>query len=129
MRIAILVATTILFATQTAWADIVRHSTIPSAFTGTWAASSDACQKNDGSAIALSGKRYANSESRCRVDWVDEIPALQGPIYSAHLRCTSRARPASKSISNVVLSQRDGKQISMGSDLYSLRPFERCPAR
>ena len=126
MRIATLVATTVLLATQPVWADIVRHSAIPSAFWGTWAAGSDTCQKKGPDVIVLSAKRFVQPESKCRVDWVDETAAAQGPIYSAHLRCTSVAKPARKTISNVVLARKDAKNISMGSDLYDLKIYEPC---
>jgi len=126
MRLAGLLATTVVFATQPASADIVRHLTIPNSFWGTWASSSDACQKQSGSAVVLSSKRYATSDSKCHVDWVDETAAAQGPIYSAHLRCTGLHKPARKTISNVVFAQRDARKISIGSNLYDLKTYERC---
>ena len=109
---------------QGALADIVRHSSVPSQFLGRWAASTDDCGKKSNSAIVLSSHRYAGGGKVCSVDWVDELPGADGPIYSAHLKCAS---PGDQS-SNIVLRKKDANQISAGATFDALKILQRCPA-
>ena len=124
-------ATTILLATiaamlsQAVFADIVRHASIPSQFIGTWAASTDDCNKAGKSAIVLSATSYAEGAKVCTVDWVDERPGANAPIYSAHLKC---AAPENQP-SNIVLWKKAADQISAGATLDTLKTLQRCPAK
>ena len=68
-------------------ADIVRHSGVPEHFWGKWAPSADLC-RDDKSTVVVSGKGYLTAQESCEVQWVAETAGRNGPIYSAHMRCS-----------------------------------------
>lgn len=124
-------ATTIIFAaiggliSQAALADIVRHPSLPAEFAGKWATSADDCGKADNSAIVLSAKSYSEGTNVCTVEWVDELPGTNVPIYAAHLKCTTSRNQSP----NIVLRRKDANQISAGATLDTLKSLQRCPAK
>ena len=128
MRIIGVSIVVIALASQTAVADIKRHASIPEALWGSWAPSQDGCKGDAKPVIVLAAKAYSTAERKCDVDWVSETAGARGPIYSAHLRCSSKP-PAKASISNVIIRPDDAKQISIGSDFNKLKTYQKCDAK
>ena len=122
----IIVAAIAVLASLPAFADIVRHSSVPKALWGTWAVNAEACQQDKKSSITLSEKAYDNSDLQCAVDWVSEMPSGRGPVYSARLLCSPAKEPGKKTPSNVVLLAKDNDQLSIGADLDNLKIHQRC---
>jgi hypothetical protein len=127
MRISSLLAIVAMVVSQTAAAGVVRHSAIPESFWGTWSPIGEACDKADKS-IAMSAMSYVSAEATCTVDWVSETPGARGPIYSAHLQCSTTAERVRDTASNVILWPKDADQISVGADFSNLKDYRRCPA-
>lgn len=125
MRTTIVAAIAAL-ASLPAFADIVRHSSVPEALWGTWAVNAEACQQENKSSITLSKKAYSNSDLQCAVDWVSEMPSGQGPIYSARLLCSPAKGSGEKTPSNLVLLSKDNNKLSIGADLDHLKVHQRC---
>jgi hypothetical protein len=114
---------------QIAAAHVVRHNSIPQSYLGSWAPDSETCKESDKSVIALSAKTYVSSGVKCTVDWVSETPGPHGPIFSAHLQCSSPAAPPEKEVmSNLVIRPQNDHQIAMGPDFASLKNYRRCSA-
>jgi hypothetical protein len=101
MRSAGILAIIAAFGSQTAFADVVRHSTIPESIRAMWAASAEDCDANK-SVIVLSAKTYVNSEVNCTIGSGDEAPGQHGPMYSARMQA--------------------------GPDVDHLMTYQRCPS-
>jgi hypothetical protein len=127
-RMAFLVSIAV-FAPNVAAGDIVRHSSIPQAYWGTWMASEGACGDADKPAIVLSAKTYVSPTANCTVDYVSETAGAKGPFYSARLLCSDAPSGARKK-SAVYLIIRPGTadQISVGPGFDSLVVYQRCSA-
>src|SRR5262249_35901012 len=69
-------------------ADSVRHLSVPERFWGTWAPSIDLC-RDDKSVFVVSAKGYVTSQANCTIQWLTETAGAEGPIYSAHMRCSN----------------------------------------
>jgi hypothetical protein len=106
-----------------ATADVVRHSDVPTALQGTWAAKPEECQKDD--KIVLSANTYESADTICTVDWVSETAGPRGPRYSAHMQC-SKGRNSQKQIVDTIFLPTDADHISLGSTFGSLRSLQRC---
>jgi hypothetical protein len=128
MRTIATLATAAMLVSQAAVADVKRHQFIPESFRGSWAPSADACKNADKSIIVLSAKTYTSSEANCTVAWVSETAAARGPLYSAHLQCPKPGEGAQKTQSDVIFSQKDANQISIGAGFSSLKDYQRCSA-
>jgi hypothetical protein len=112
---------------QIANAHVVRLSTIPQNYWGTWAASADACPDTQ-KALVLSAKTYVTSASSCAVDYLSETPSEHGSVYSARLQCAKAAGGQKKSILNLIIRPDNANQISVGPGFSSLTAYQRCPS-
>jgi hypothetical protein len=130
MRNLLLLAMLVL-SSQVADGREIRRNDIPEAFRGTWATTTDGCkdESKDGSKspIVLSARSYAGPAGSCDVDYVMETPGRGGAIYSVRMRCQP-AQQKTKTISNLILRQGDGGQISLGPTFESVASHRRCPA-
>jgi hypothetical protein len=125
---AILIIAAVTFAPHVATAGDVRHERIPDSYAGRWAPDSQVCKDKDKdkAVITLSAKAYANAEANCTVDWVTETASPRGPVYSAHLQCSSRAAPGQKAAANLIIRSEDIDKISAGPDFGNLKIYQRC---
>ena len=108
-------------------ADSVRHLSVPERFWGTWAPSPDLCRDKK-SIFVVSEKGYVTSEASCAIQWLTETAGASGPIYSAHMRCTSLTAPDEKTELNRVILPKEGGQLSAGPDFQDLTHYQRCLA-
>jgi len=76
------------------FADSVRHLSVPERFWGIWAPSTDLC-RDDKSIFVVSAKGYVTAQANCTIQWLTETAGADGPIYSAHMRCSNPAAPES----------------------------------
>jgi hypothetical protein len=103
MRIVIVFASVLLLGA--ALAD-VRHVSVPEWLWGTWAPSAELC-RDDKSIIVMSEKSYMTSQANCTVQWLTETAAADGPIYSAHMRCSLPSTPEHETESNRIKTHLD----------------------
>jgi hypothetical protein len=122
-----LVLPMLVLLSQSAAADVVRHTKIPEPLHGTWAVSEADCGDENKKGIVLAAATYESSEQKCTVLWVTETATPRGPLFSAHLQC-SAANGSAKSISNVLLRSSGANQISAGTDFENVKNYQRCPA-
>jgi hypothetical protein len=108
-------------------ADSVRHLSVPERFWGTWAPSPDLCRDKK-SIFVVSEKGYVTSEASCAIQWLTETAGANGPIYSAHMRCTNLTAPDEKTELNRIILPKEGGQLSAGADFQDLTHYQRCPA-
>ena len=108
-------------------ADSVRHLSVPERFWGTWAPSPDHCRDKK-SIFVVSEKGYVTSEASCAIQWLTETAGASGPIYSAHMRCTSLTAPDEKTELNHIILPKEGGQLSAGPDFQDLTHYQRCLA-
>ena len=80
------------------------------------------------SIIVVSEKGYVTPEASCEIQWLTETAGGSGPIYSAHMRCTSLAAPDEKTELNRIILPKEGGQLSAGPDFQNLTHYQRCPA-
>jgi hypothetical protein len=118
------------FVPQVATAYVLRSSSIPEAYWGTWAPTDTTCKDADKSTtLVLSAQAYLRSATSCAVEYVSETPSPKGPIYSAHLQCSNPAGPAQKKTSaDLIIRPGEANQIYVGPDFPSLKPYQRCSA-
>ena len=124
MRIIIAFACVLL--SGGALADSVRHLSVPERIWGTWAPSADLCRDSK-STFVVSAKGYETSQASCAIQWVTETAGADGPIYSAHMRCSSRAEPPETTEETRVIVSNDRGQLSAGSDFKDLKSYRLCP--
>jgi hypothetical protein len=108
-------------------ADSVRHLSVPERFWGTWAQSPELCRDKK-SIVVVSEKGYVTPEASCEVQWLTETAGGSGPIYSAHMRCTSLTAPNEKTELNRIILPKESGQLSAGPDFHDLTHYQRCPA-
>src|SRR5262249_50232353 len=125
MRTVFVLASALL--SGSALADTVRYPRVPERFWGTWAATADLC-RNDKSIIIVSAKGYVTAQASCTVQWVIATAGAGGPIYSAHMRCSSPSTPEQKTELNRIIVPIDNDQLSAGVDYKDLKSYQRCPA-
>jgi hypothetical protein len=125
MRTVFVLASALL--SGAALADTVRYPSVPERFWGTWAPSADLC-RDDESIIVVSAKGYVTSQASCTVQWVVATAGAGGPIYSAHMRCSSLSTPEQKTELNRIIVPIDNDQLSAGVDFKDLKGYQRCPA-
>ena len=109
-----------------ALADSVRHLSVPERLWGTWAPSADLCSDSK-STFVVSAKGYVTSQASCAIQWVTETAGADGPIYSAHMRCASRAEPQETTEVNEIIVSNDRGQLSAGPDFKDLKSYRLCP--
>jgi hypothetical protein len=108
-------------------ADSVRHLSVPERFWGTWAPSTDLC-RDDKSVFVVSAKGCVTSQANCTIQWVTETPGGDGPIYSAHMRCSNPAAPEQTTEVNRIIMPNDRGELSAGPDFSQLKFYRRCPS-
>ncbi len=92
----------------------VRHVSVPEWLWGTWAPSAELC-RDDKSIIVMSEKSYVTSQANCTVQWLTETAAADGPIYSAHMRCSRPSTSEHETESNRIIVPKDNGQLSVGA--------------
>ena len=116
-------------APQVVTAAVVRHSSLPETYRGTWAPSAGSCKNTDKSAIVLSAKAYKGPEGSCAVISISKTPGQHGSVYSARLDCSSPEVGAQKkTIVNLIVRPNSATQISVGPSFNSLTVYQRCSA-
>ena len=129
MRKFALLAFVSALAPQVVTADVVRHSSVPQTYRGTWAPSAGSCENTDKSAIVLSAKAYKGPEGSCAVISISKTPGQHGSVYSARLDCSSPGVGAhKKTIVNLIIRPDSATQISAGPSFNSLKHYQRCSA-
>src|SRR5262249_18354179 len=129
MRGRVLLASIVVLAPQLADARIVRHSSIPQAYWGTWMPAGTCTSADKAPAIVLAAKSYRSAAVTCDVEYVSETPGARAPIFSAHLLCADTDAPGrKKSVTDVIIRSDEGDQISLGSAFESLTGYQRCGA-
>jgi hypothetical protein len=107
-------------------ADSVRHQSVPERFWGTWAPSTEHCSDSK-STFVVSAKGYVTSQASCTIQWVTETAGADGPIYSAHMRCSNPAAPEETTEMNQIIVSNDREQLSAGPDFKELKSYRLCP--
>jgi hypothetical protein len=126
MRSAVVLALVAVLAPRFATAHVVRHSSIPEAYTGTWTPVGT-CGSTDAKAIVLAAKTYTKQAATCTVDFVSETAGAQGPIFSARLLCGGAQGPGSRpSTATLIIRPDNGDRISLGAAFGSLAAYQRC---
>src|SRR5215469_16658433 len=100
-----IIALACVFLSNPSLADTVRHPGVPERFWGTWAPSADLCRDNK-STFVVSAKGYVTS-ANCAIQWLTETAGSDGPIYSAHLRCSSLTAPQETTEVNQIIVSND----------------------
>lgn len=114
----------IILASNIAVADVVRRDSIPAPYWGAWTTTGPNL-----SVVRLSAKTYTDGEESCAVKWVSEVPSASGPIYSAHLQCSSRSAPTKGQFPvNLVIWPRSSDEIAVGPSFTLLNVFHLCGA-
>ena len=124
MRIIIAFASALV--SSAALADSVRHLTVPERFWGKWAPSADLCGDNK-STFVVSAKGYVTSQANCAIQWITETAGADGPIYSAHMRCSSLAEPQETTEVNQIIVSNDRGELSAGPEFKELKRYRLCP--
>ena len=109
-----------------ALADSVRHLSVPERLWGTWAPSADLCTDSK-STFVVSAKGYVTPQANCAIQWVAETAGADGPNYSAHMRCASRAEPQETTEVNQIIVSNGRGQLSAGPDFKDLKSYQLCP--
>src|ERR1700746_4182067 len=122
MRIIVAFASVLLSGASLA--DSVRHLSVPERLWGTWAPSADLCSDNK-STFVVSAKGYVTSQANCAIQWVTETAGAEGPIYSAHMRCSNSAAPEQTTEANRVIVPNDRGELSAGPDFRQLTVYRR----
>ena len=126
-RIVPLISFIVVLTPCVAMAHVVRHTTFPDAYQGTWATEAASCAPDKG-AIVISAKTYVAPGATCTVVYVDETAGTNGSIFAARLSCSSGTdKAAKKSFTNVIIRpDKDG--MSVGPTFESLAAYQRCPS-
>jgi hypothetical protein len=113
-----------ILISNVAMADVVRHDSVPDSYWGAWMTTG-----SDRFVIELSAKTYANDEANCAVTWVSETAGASGPIYAAHLQCSTRSGKAGGDfLSNLIIWPKSSGEIAVGHGFTRLKIFRRCRA-
>jgi hypothetical protein len=115
-----------VFLSSVSLADVVRRSGVPEHFWGKWAPSAGLC-RDDKSVVVVSEKGYATAQESCEVQWVAKTPGRNGPIHSAHMRCSSLTVPKQTAALNLIIVPNDSGQLSAGPEFKELKTYDRCP--
>jgi hypothetical protein len=124
MRTIIAIASALV--SSAALADSVRHLTVPERFWGTWAPSADLCRDSK-STFVVSAKGYVTSQANCTIQWITETAGTDGPIYSAHMRCSNSDAPQETTEVNQIIVSNDRGELSAGPDFKALKSYRLCP--
>ena len=108
-----------MIMSDAATADVVRHSSIPERYWGTWVGAEE-------SVFVLSAKSYVSPGANCSVEWVSQTAGARGSIYSARLHCFSPAgRAGTTATSDLIIWPENIDRIAVGPDFKNLRVFRR----
>src|SRR5437016_5925829 len=88
---------------------------LPGATFGIWAPSTDLC-RDDKSIFVVSAKGYVTAQANCTIQWLTETAGADGPIYSAHMRCSNPAAPEETMEVNRIIMPKDPGELSAGPD-------------
>jgi hypothetical protein len=124
MRIIVALVSALL--SSASLADTVRHLSVPERFWGTWAPSAELCH-DDKSTFVVSAKGYVTSQASCAIQWVTETAGADGPIYSAHMRCSSSHASEQTTEVNRIIVPNDRGELSAGPGFNDLTSYRRCP--
>jgi hypothetical protein len=126
-RISVLIIAISAVLSQSAAGDEIRHTTFPTAMTGSWAQTAEQCTAKDGSNILIAPSKYGDARGNCNVRWIVETAGSQGLNYAVHALCTSVSKPAKTEVVNIIIRpQKDGR-ASMGRSFEDLKTYQRCP--
>ena len=126
MRTAFALMAAVAIAPQVASAHVVRHSSIPEIYWGTWAPGRDACNVDDKAAFVLSAKAYVGPAGNCSVDYVSETATPKGSTYSARLLCPGTGAQKKRTVSNIIFRSDADGGMSAGSSFAGLKAHRRC---
>src|SRR5258707_2051359 len=87
----------------------------------------DLC-RDDKSVFVVSAKGYVTSQANCTIQWLTETAGADGPIYSAHMRCSNPAAPEQMTEVNRIIMPNDRGELSTGPDFRQLKVYRRCPS-
>ena len=107
-----------------ATADVVRHSSLPEAYWGTWVATAEPA--TEGAVIMLSAKSYVSGEANCTVVWVSQTASARGSVYAAHLQCINPAKENDRVAENLIIRPNSMDRIEVGSEFANLKSYRRC---
>jgi hypothetical protein len=127
-RTAILLVAAFALLSQSATADIIRHTTIPSVMLGTWAQTKEQCATKDKSNVSIELSKYGDGSGSCVVQWVVETPGSRGANYAVHALCTSAKDQSKTQTVNIIIRPQGNDQASMGRSFGDLKTYQRCPA-
>ena len=68
------------------------------------------------------------SQANCTAQWLTETAAADGPIYSAHMRCSLPSASEHETESNRIIVLKGIGQLSVGANFSDLKSYQRCPA-
>jgi len=126
MRKATLLVFIAAFAPQVASAHVVRHSSIPEIYRGTWAPDPAVC-KDERATIVLSAKAYVGPAGSCVVDYVSETAEPRGSTFSARMQCSNpQGQARKKTTANLIMRPDGADRISLGPGFDSLKAYQRC---
>jgi hypothetical protein len=114
----------VILVSAVATADVVRHSSLPEAYWGTWVGTAEPA--TEGAVIMLSAKSYVSGEANCTVDWVSQTASARGSVYAAHLRCINRAKENDRVAENLIIRPNSMDRIEVGSEYANLKSYRRC---
>jgi hypothetical protein len=112
----------VIFMSNVAMADVVRHSSLPDSYSGDWTTTGP-----NQIVIDLSARTYADTEANCVVNWVSETPGASGPIYAAHLQCSRRSDQKGFPV-DLIMWPKSSDEIAVGPGFGRLKIFHRCRA-
>jgi len=95
---------------------------------GTWAPTADLC-RDDKSIIIVSAKGYVTAQASCMVQWVIATAGAGGPIYSAHMRCSSPSTSEQKTELNRIIVPIGNDQLSAGVDFKEPQELPAVPGQ
>jgi hypothetical protein len=81
MRNAFVLTLIVAAVPQAASAHVVRHSSVPEVYWGTWAPGEGECGASEKTAIVLSAKAYTGPSGSCAVDYVSETATPSGALF------------------------------------------------
>ena len=78
--------------------------------------------------FVVSAKGYVTAQASCTIQWLTETAGADGPIYSAHMRCSNPAAPEETMEVNRIIMPKDPGELSAGPDFRQLKLYRRCPS-
>src|SRR5262249_44369026 len=102
----------------------VRHLTVPEPLWGTWAPSADLCRDSKATfVVSAKGTRRRKRAARFN----GSTAGADGPIYSAHMRCSSRPEPPETTDEDRVIVSNARGDFGAGPEVKHLRRYRLGP--